>query len=208
MGRGKEKRRRERRKENQGTKKEIKREKREQKPSDNANPQGSPFLPSLLSFLLFPPAFLPPVFPFRGTIKNWSLSRLLRSMTILLLVLTVPVRRALYHGQSASHSAQTPCSLIGKTVTRCPARERKNQIFRLFWRRVSNHWINPQNVAQTTLRRPAALFCLRFVPPQLQEAALFHPPRRVRFKARLRYTGDNDRRSSHSPRDKLCFAAK
>lgn len=94
----------------------------------------------------------------------------------------------------ASHSAQTPCSLIEKTVTCCPTSERKNQIFRLFWRRVSNHWINPQTVAQTTPSTSLPPFLVFGLSVELRETALssfFYPGWRVRFKAT---TDDRDDR--------------
>ena len=50
-----------------------------------------------------------------------------------------------FRGDRCITAGQTRCSLIRKTVTCCAPRERKNQIFWLFWRRVSNHWINPHN---------------------------------------------------------------
>lgn len=75
---------------------------------------------------------------------------------------------------TAGHPTIRLCSLIRKTVTCCAPRERKNQIFRLFWRRVSNHWINPQTVAQTTL---SSLFCAG-------SCNAFHPPVPPSFKAR------------------------
>lgn len=77
---------------------------------------------------------------------------------------------------TAGHPTIRLCSLIRKTVTCCAPRERKNQIFRLFWRRVSNHWINPQTVAQTTLSSPS-LFCAG-------SCNAFHPPVPPSFKAR------------------------
>lgn len=75
---------------------------------------------------------------------------------------------------TAGHPTIRLCSLIRKTVTCCAPRERKNQIFRLFWRRVSNHWINPQTVAQMTL---SSLFCAG-------SCNAFHPPVPPSFKAR------------------------
>lgn len=96
------------------------------------------FFFSFLSFF-FSTSALSFSFRFNETIKNWSLFAFSLHDNIVYYRFS---RRPLYHGRPPD---QTRCSLIRKTVTCCAPRERKNQIFWLFWRRVSNHWINPHN---------------------------------------------------------------
>ena len=122
---------REKKKRNQRAKK---REKRNKGRVSERQRAGIFFFSFLSFFFPLPLSHSPFVSTKRSKIEVFSRSR---SMTILFTIV--------FRGDRCITAGQTRCSLIRKTVTCCAPRERKNQIFWLFWRRVSNHWINPHN---------------------------------------------------------------